>query len=193
MNNTKIVVIGLGYVGLPLARLFATQYPVAGFDISESRVAGLNSGTDSTLEVSDELLQSVLEKNNPFAEKKPAYYVPTKLVDITNTTVYVMTVPTPVGRSNRPDLTPLIKPSETVGKVLNQGDIVIYDPWANPIEVQQEHGIPSPQQLPTRKYDALVPTVAHKGFLDITLNNVKAEQCFVYDVKGVLADMDKRL
>lgn len=428
MNNHKIAVIGLGYVGLPLARLFATQHPVVGFDISASRVADLNGGTDSTLEVSDELLQNVLLTSNPFTENTPGLLCTNQVSDIADATIYIMTVPTPVDRNNRPDLTPLIKASETVGKVLNKGDIVIYestvypgateeecipilekvsgltfnqdfyagysperinpgdkehtvekilkvtagstleigkivdnlyksvitagthlaptikvaeaakvienaqrdiniafvnelakifnileidthavlkaastkwnflpfkpglvgghcigvdpyylaqkaqevgyhpeiilagrrlndsmgsyvgsqivkgmiqkninvcsskvlilgitfkencpdirntrvvdvyhslkeygldvdvyDPWANPTEVQQEYGITSQQQLPIQKYDALVLTVAHKDFLDINFNSIKAQQCFVYDVKGVLEERDVRL
>lgn len=136
--NQKIAVIGLGYVGLPLARLFATKYPVVGFDINESRVAELNSGADSTLEVSDELLQSVLTANNPFAEGKAGLLCSHQTADIAGANVYVMTVPTPVDKNNRPDLTPLIKASETVGKVLKKGDIVIYESTVYPGATEEE-------------------------------------------------------
>lgn len=428
MNNHKIAVIGLGYVGLPLARLFATQYPTVGFDINQQRIQELNSGEDKTLEVSNELLQSALTSSNPFVANTNGLYCSNQLADIQQANIYIITVPTPVDRNNRPDLTPLVKASETVGKVLTKGDIVIYestvypgateeecipvleqvsgltfnqdfyagysperinpgdkehtvekilkvtagstpeigkvvdnlyksvitagthlaptikvaeaakvienaqrdiniafvnelakifnileidthavleaagtkwnflpfkpglvgghcigvdpyylaqkaqevgyhpeiilagrrlndsmgsyvgsqivkgmikkginvcgskvlmlgitfkencpdirntravdvyqslkdygleidiyDPWANPAEVQQEYGITSQQQLPTQKYDALVLTVAHKEFMNLDLSTVKAEQCFVYDVKGVLEDKDSRL
>lgn len=428
MNQHKIAVIGLGYVGLPLARLFATQYPTVGFDINQQRIQELNSGEDKTLEVSNELLQSALISSNPFAANTNGLYCSSELEDIQQANIYIITVPTPVDRNNRPDLTPLVKASETVGKVLAKGDIVIYestvypgateeecipvlekvsgltfnqdfyagysperinpgdkehtvekilkvtagstqeigkvvdnlyksvitagthlaptikvaeaakvienaqrdiniafvnelakifnileidthavleaagtkwnflpfkpglvgghcigvdpyylaqkaqevgyhpeiilagrrlndsmgsyvgsqivkgmikkginvcgskvlmlgitfkencpdirntravdvyqslkdyglevdiyDPWANPAEVQHEYGITSQQQLLTQKYDALVLTVAHKEFMNLDLNNIKAEQCFVYDVKGVLEEKDSRL
>src|SRR5690606_35455710 len=122
---------GLGYVGLPLARLFATKYPVVGFDINQNRIAELNSGTDSTLEVSDEVLQSVLVSTNPVIpsanEGSAGLYCSSNLDDIKDCNIYVVTVPTPVDKNNRPDLTPLYKSSETVAKVLSKGDIVIYE------------------------------------------------------------------
>src|SRR5687768_15723601 len=114
----KIAVIGLGYVGLPLARLFATKYPVVGFDINKARVSELNSGTDSTLEVADELLKAVLVST----PKAKGLYCTTNLDEIKDCNYYVVTVPTPVDKNNRPDLTPLYKSSETVGKVLKKGD-----------------------------------------------------------------------
>lgn len=129
MNNTKIAVIGHGYVGLPLARLFATQYPIVGM---------------------------IFKENCP---------------DIRNTRAVDM--------------------YQSL-KEYGQG-IDIYDPWATPEEVLQEYGITSQQQLPTEQYDAIVLAVAHKDFLDTNLNNVKAEQCFVYDVKGVLENKDAGL
>lgn len=122
----KIAVIGLGYVGLPLAVEFAKKYPVIGFDISHSRVDELNSGHDSTLEVSDENLKSVL--NNE--EKGLVLSYNTK--DIKSCTIYIVTVPTPVDKNHRPILTPLIKSSETIGKVLKKGDIVIYESTVYP-------------------------------------------------------------
>lgn len=132
----KIAVIGLGYVGLPLARLFATKYPVVGFDINQGRVNELNAGTDSTLEVEDELLQSVLLKS-PGGDSN-GLYCSTSLDDIAECNVYVVTVPTPVDRNNRPDLTPLYKSSETVGKVLKKGDIVIYESTVYPGVTEDE-------------------------------------------------------
>ena len=147
MTNNKIAVIGLGYVGLPLARLFATKYPVVGFDVNESRVQALNAGHDSTLEVEDDILQSVLVKNNPFTTPHPSPLTPhqgnglfcsANLKDIENANIYVITVPTPVDKHNRPDLTPLYKASETVGKVLSRGDIVIYESTVYPGATEDE-------------------------------------------------------
>lgn len=141
MNN-KIAVIGLGYVGLPLARLFATKYPVVGFDINTKRVAELKKGHDDTLEVSDSLLQSVLLNDNPFIEfdKKQisGLYCSADLKDISEANVYVITVPTPVDKNNRPVLTPLIKSSESVGRVLKKGDIVIYESTVYPGVTEEE-------------------------------------------------------
>lgn len=138
MNNHKIAIIGLGYVGLPLARLFATKYPVVGFDINQGRITELNSGTDSTLEVSDELLQGVLVSESPFTTGKSGLLCSSQLEDIADATVYIMTVPTPVDRNNRPDLTPLFKASETVGKVLGKGDIVIYESTVYPGATEED-------------------------------------------------------
>ncbi|RZJ55365.1 MAG: nucleotide sugar dehydrogenase, partial [Flavobacterium sp.] len=125
----KIAVIGLGYVGLPLARLFATKYSVVGFDINQPRVDELNSGKDSTLEVEDDLLQAVLLKS---PSTDTGLYCTTDLEQIRDCNYYVVTVPTPVDKNNRPDLTPLYKSSETVGKVLKKGDIVIYESTVYP-------------------------------------------------------------
>lgn len=145
----KIAVIGLGYVGLPLARLFATKYPVVGFDINQSRVDELNSGTDSTLEVEDDLLQSVLVSS---ASSQNGLYCTTSLKDIENCTYYVVTVPTPVDKNNRPDLTPLYKSSETVGKVLKKGDIVIYESTVYP-GVTEEECIPVLERVSGLKFN----------------------------------------
>lgn len=118
-----IAVIGLGYVGLPLARLFSTKYKIVGFDINIKRVNALMAGHDSTLEVSDELLKEAI--NNGFM-------CSSNLEDIKDCNFYIVTVPTPVDKNNAPDLTPLIKASETVGKVLSKGDIVVYESTVYP-------------------------------------------------------------
>src|SRR5699024_1376372 len=128
-----IAIIGLGYVGLPLARLFATKYPVVGFDINQSRIAELNNGHDSTLEVEDEILQAVLISNSSFQENssdiliseevKTGLVCSSNLDDLADANIYIITVPTPVDKHNKPDLTPLYKASETVGKVLKKGGI----------------------------------------------------------------------
>lgn len=131
----KIAVIGLGYVGLPLARLFATKYQVVGFDINQNRIDGLRSGTDSTLEVSDAILQEVLV--NGFSGQN-GLLCSSSLNDIKDCNYYIVTVPTPVDKNNRPDLTPLYKSSETVGKVLKKGDIVIYESTVYPGVTEEE-------------------------------------------------------
>ncbi len=195
--NHQIAIIGLGYVGLPLARLFATKYPVVGFDINQHRIGELRAGTDTTLEVSDELLQSVLLTENPFTDPAPdtphpasgtrnivtssphhltpgtphlapdtpslseaeghsaakqlndsttqqlnnsktGLYCSADLADIKNANIYIITVPTPVDKNNRPDLTPLYKASETVGQVLKKGDIVIYESTVYPGATEEE-------------------------------------------------------
>lgn len=133
--SVKIGVIGLGYVGLPLARLFATKYPVVGFDINQNRVDELNSGNDFTLEVSKELLQSVIVNKPSDAN---GLFCSTNINDIKDCNYYVVTVPTPVDKNNRPDLTPLYKSSETVAKVLKKGDIVIYESTVYPGLTEEE-------------------------------------------------------
>ncbi|WP_213195426.1 nucleotide sugar dehydrogenase [Cloacibacterium caeni] len=133
----KITIIGLGYVGLPLARLFATKYPVVGFDINTARVQELKSGKDSTLEVEDHLLQSVLLNENP-AKDKTGLFCTDQIEDIADANIYIITVPTPVDKNNRPVLTPLYKSSETVGKVLKKGDIVIYESTVYPGVTEEE-------------------------------------------------------
>ncbi|NQY29015.1 MAG: nucleotide sugar dehydrogenase, partial [Flavobacteriaceae bacterium] len=127
LQNKKIAVIGLGYVGLPLAVEFAKKYTVIGFDINQARVDDLNSGHDSTLEVSDDNLQSVL--NLP---TNVGLLLSCTNDDLKDCTIFIVTVPTPVDKNNRPILTPLIKASETIGKVLKKGDIVIYESTVYP-------------------------------------------------------------
>ncbi len=135
--NHKITIIGLGYVGLPLARLFSTKFPVIGFDINEKRIAELNAGKDNTLEVEDDLLQSALIQHNPKVGEK-GLFCSNKFEDIADSNIYVVTVPTPVDKNNRPDLTPLYKASETVAKVLKKGDIVIYESTVYPGVTEEE-------------------------------------------------------
>lgn len=148
--NIKIAVIGLGYVGLPLARLFATKYPVVGFDINQNRISELNSGTDTTLEVEDHVLQSVLvEKPSDVA----GLYCSNLLTDIADCNYFVVTVPTPVDKNNRPDLTPLYKASETVGKILKKGDIVIYESTVYP-GVTEEECIPVLEKTSGLKFNS---------------------------------------
>jgi len=130
--NPKIALIGLGYVGLPLARLFSMKYPTIGFDLNRERVSMLMSGHDDTLEVEDHLLEQAL---------KAGLYCTCNMEDLRGCNVYVVAVPTPVDQNNRPDLTPLQKASETVGKVISKGDIVIYESTVYP-GVTEEFCVP---------------------------------------------------
>ena len=136
-HKNKIAIVGLGYVGLPLARLFATKYPVVGFDINAARVQELKSGKDATVEVEDHLLQSVLLNEIP-AKDKTGLFCSDQIEDIADSNIYIITVPTPVDKNNRPVLTPLYKSSETVGKVLKKGDIVIYESTVYPGVTEEE-------------------------------------------------------
>lgn len=128
-TDISIAVIGLGYVGLPLARLFSTKYKTVGFDINKSRVDTLMSGHDDTLEVSDDLLEEAI---------KNGFICTSDINQIKNCNFYVVTVPTPVDRNNNPDLTPLYKASETVGKVIKKGDIVVYESTVYPGVTEDE-------------------------------------------------------
>src|SRR5690606_17729593 len=148
----KIAVIGLGYVGLPIARLFATKYPVLGFDINQKRIDELRSGRDLTLEVEDDVLKAVLVDQNPFDENAIGLFCSNHLSDIENANFYVVTVPTPVDKNNRPDLTPLYKASETVGKVLKKGDIVVYESTVYP-GVTEEECIPVLERISGLKFN----------------------------------------
>ncbi|CAH0270776.1 nucleotide sugar dehydrogenase [Chryseobacterium sp. Bi04] len=149
----KIAVIGLGYVGLPLARLFATQYPVVGFDINQKRIEELNTGVDSTLEVENEVLKEILKKENPFDQTaETGLYCSADIKDIQDANIYIVTVPTPVDKHNRPDLTPLYKSSETVAKVLSKGDIVIYESTVYP-GVTEEECIPVLEKFSGLKFN----------------------------------------
>ena len=135
MKEIKIAIIGLGYVGLPLARLFATKYPVVGFDISKRRVDELMSGTDTTLEVDNDTLQGVLVSKST---QTNGLFCTSNLDEIKDCNYYIVTVPTPVDKYNRPVLTPLIKASQTVGSVLKQDDIVIYESTVYPGATEDE-------------------------------------------------------
>ena len=145
----KIAVIGLGYVGLPLARLFATKYDVVGFDINTKRVSELNSGLDTTLEINKDLLQSVLKRQNT---NENGLYCTINIEDIKTCNYYIVTVPTPVDKNNKPDLTPLYKSSETVGKVLKKGDVVVYESTVYP-GVTEEECVPVLEKISGLKFN----------------------------------------
>lgn len=135
MKKNKIAIIGLGYVGLPLARLFATKYSVVGFDINNERISEIMSGIDSTLEVDNETLQSVLVSES---SESNGLFCTNKLEKIKDCNYYIITVPTPVDKNKRPILTPLIKASESVGTVLKKGDIVIYESTVYPGATEED-------------------------------------------------------
>jgi UDP-N-acetyl-D-glucosamine/UDP-N-acetyl-D-galactosamine dehydrogenase len=133
MNNPKIAIIGLGYVGLPLAVEFAKKYKVIGFDINSTRVDELCKGEDHTLEISSEDLKKVLVEHPVKLSNRHIGFLPSAdVIDISTANIYIVTVPTPVDKNNRPVLTPLIKASEMIGKVLQKGDIVIYESTVYP-------------------------------------------------------------
>lgn len=138
MQEIRICVIGLGYVGLPLARLFSTKFKTIGFDKNQSRVDALNAGKDTTLEVSDELLKEVIEKHG--------FRCTTNIEEIKESNFYVVAVPTPVDENNRPDLRPLIGASQTVGQVIKKGDIVVYESTVYP-GVTEEECLPVVEQV----------------------------------------------
>lgn len=144
MNDIKICVIGLGYVGLPLARLFSTKYPTIGYDLNQKRVDELMNGHDSTLEVSDELLQNAINYHG--------FVCTTDLERIKECNFYVVAVPTPVDVNNRPDLRPLWGASETVGKVISKGDIVVYESTVYP-GVTEEECLPVVERVSGLKFN----------------------------------------
>jgi UDP-N-acetyl-D-galactosamine dehydrogenase len=146
----KIAVIGLGYVGLPLARLFATKYPVIGFDINTKRIGELKQGNDITLEVDKATLDNVIVED--FSKNKNGLLFSSDISSLKESNFFVVTVPTPVDKYNNPDLTPLYKASETVGKVLKKGDVVVYESTVYP-GVTEEECIPVLEKVSGLKYN----------------------------------------
>lgn len=133
----KIGIIGLGYVGLPLARLFSTKFPVVGFDIDSARISSLRQAVDVTLEISQSMLEDVLrDYNPPFGEK--GLFCSHKISDLQDCNVFIITVPTPVDVNNRPVLQPLVDASQTVGQILKKGNIVIYESTVYPGATEEE-------------------------------------------------------
>lgn len=143
METIKICVIGLGYVGLPLARLFSTKYETVGFDMNQARVDALMAGHDATLEVSDDLLQSAI---------KNGFKCTADIEEIRDCNFYVVAVPTPVDGDNRPDLSPLYGASTTVGKVISKGDIVVYESTVYP-GVTEDECIPVVEKVSGLKFN----------------------------------------
>ena len=139
MKNIKIAIIGLGYVGLPLARLFATKFSVVGFDINGNRVKEIMSGIDSTFEVDTKILKSVLIDSKTDSKlKTKGLFCTTQIKTIKDCNYYIITVPTPINKYNQPDLTPLISASEMVGSVLKKGDIIIYESTVYPGATEED-------------------------------------------------------
>jgi len=151
MGNSSncIGVIGLGYVGLPLAAEFAKYYSVVGFDINKKRIDELQKGIDLTLEVDEAALKVITKNNNGQGN---GLYCSYSLEDIRQCNVYIVTVPTPVDKNNRPDLTPLYKASETVGKVLKKGDIVVYESTVYP-GVTEDECVPVLEKVSGMKFN----------------------------------------
>lgn len=137
MEKIRIAVVGLGYVGLPLACVFASKYPVVGFDVKQERVSALKLGEDVTKEVPEELLESVLSDHLPEVGEVGLYFT-SDPEDLASCNYYIIAVPTPVDTHHSPDLTPLYRASETVGKVLKKGDIVIYESTVCPGITEEE-------------------------------------------------------
>lgn len=144
LSKIKIAVIGLGYVGLPLARLFSTKYKTIGFDLNRNRVNALMSGHDQTLEVSDELLQDAINNHG--------FICTSNIEDIRDCNFYIVAVPTPVDENNRPDLKPLWGASETVGKVISRSNIVVYESTVYP-GVTEEECLPVVEKVSGLKFN----------------------------------------
>lgn len=144
INEIRIAVIGLGYVGLPLARLFSTKFPTVGYDLNKKRVDALMEGHDATLEVSDELLQDAIHNHG--------FRCTANLDDIRDANFYVVAVPTPVDNNNQPDLRPLWGASETVGKVINRGNVVVYESTVYP-GVTEEECLPVVERVSGLKFN----------------------------------------
>lgn len=169
MKQTKICVIGLGYVGLPLARLFSTKYETIGFDMSPKRVDALMQGHDATLEVADNLLQEAISKHG--------FKCTTSLEDIKDCNFYIVAVPTPVDADNNPDLMPLYGASTTVGKVISKGDVVVYESTVYP-GVTEDECIPVVEKVSGLKmnvdfYAGYSPERINPGDKQHTVENIK--------------------
>lgn len=148
ISDIKVAVIGLGYVGLPLAVAFAKKYQVVGFDINQHRIDALRTGVDHTLEISEEELRSVTVSE----ANQVGLYTTNLLADLNACTVFIITVPTPTDKNNRPDLTPLYRASETVGKILKAGDIVIYESTVYP-GVTEDECVPVLEKISGLKFN----------------------------------------
>jgi UDP-N-acetyl-D-galactosamine dehydrogenase len=169
MKDTKICVIGLGYVGLPLARLFSTKYETVGFDMNQKRCDALMAGHDATLEVSDELLQDAI--------KNHGFICTSDIEKIRDCNFYIVAVPTPVDSDNNPDLTPLVGASTTVGKVIGKGDVVVYESTVYP-GVTEDECIPVVEKVSGLKmnvdfYGGYSPERINPGDKQHTVEHIK--------------------
>jgi len=151
-GDIKIAIIGLGYVGLPLAVEFARKYPVIGFDINKDRVGELMSGNDHTLEVTNAQLLDIVSSQEQLKQASKGLFCTNELNFLTDCNVFIVTVPTPTDKYNRPDLTPLYKASQTVGKALKKGDVVIYESTVYP-GVTEDECVPVLQNVSGLKYN----------------------------------------
>lgn len=151
-RKNKISIIGLGYVGLPLAVAFSTKYSVLGFDINRKRIEELNSGNDTTLEIDSENLIQVLKKEEFAKSDSPGLWLTDNPENLKSTNIYIITVPTPIDKHNRPVLTPMVKASEVVAKNLKKGDIVIYESTVYP-GVTEEEMVPVLEKISGLKYN----------------------------------------
>ena len=148
IEDAKIAIVGLGYVGLPLAVAFAEKFEVVGIDINQTRISELKSGIDTTLEVENDLLQSVLVSETNFK----GLFVSDEMTKARNCNVFIVTVPTPTGKHNSPVLTPMVKASESVAKFLKKGDIVIYESTVYP-GVTEDEMVPILERISGLKYN----------------------------------------
>src|SRR5690606_21827404 len=153
LEKSKIAVIGLGYVGLPLAVEFAKKFRTVGYDISSKRIGELEKGHDITLEVEEENLQQVLARTPGDLNNKPFGFLPTEAISaISSCNIFVVTVPTPTDKHNKPVLTPMLKASETVGGILKKGDVVIYESTVYP-GVTEDECVPVLERISGLKYN----------------------------------------
>lgn len=174
LSEKYIAVIGLGYVGLPLAVEFAKKYPVVGFDINEKRICELMGGYDSTLEISNQDLISVVKKE---MDDFPGLYLTTKIAALRPANIYIVTVPTPVDKFNRPDMSSLYKATEIVGRVLKKNDIVIYESTVYP-GVTEEECVPILEQASSLTFNddffvGYSPERINPGDKEHTLTKIK--------------------
>jgi UDP-N-acetyl-D-galactosamine dehydrogenase len=149
LTEAKIAIIGLGYVGLPLSVAFAEKYKVIGFDVNEQRVNELNTGSDSTLEIEDQLLNSVLDIDN---SKNLGLFITANKNFLKDCNIYIVTVPTPTDKYNRPVLTPMVRASEIIATFLKKGDIVIYESTVYP-GVTEDEMVPVLERVSNLNYN----------------------------------------
>ena len=188
MQKIKICVIGLGYVGLPLARLFSTKYETIGFDMNQKRVDALMAGHDATLEVADDLLQDAINNHG--------FVCTTDLEKIRDCNFYVVAVPTPVDENKAPDLRPLWGASETVGKVIGKGDIVVYESTVYP-GVTEDECIPVVEKVSGLKYNVdffagYSPERINPGD-KVHLNEIPLGSSSLNNIRGIYTHQSKNL
>lgn len=152
LSKLKIAVVGLGYVGLPLARLFATKYSVVGFDVNEVRIQEIILGDDNTKEITKEDLNKVLLEKNPFEELIPGLFCSSNAEELRDADIYIVAVPTPIDKHNHPNLKPLHEASQTVARFLSKGNVVIYESTVYP-GVTEEECVPILEKISGLQYN----------------------------------------